>query len=166
MSLFSYKKRRDFKITAEPRAKITKGKKNIFVIQKHLSKRPHFDFRIQIRQNLKSWAVPKGMPKSTKERKLAILTEDHPIEYAQFEGTIPEGQYGAGKVLIWDSGIFENIKKDKNGKEIPLFKCFKNGQIEVFLHGKKTNSAFALIKYRDDKSWLLIKMKKKKDVKN
>jgi len=161
MTLLSYKKKRRFKITSEPKAKITKTKKDIFVVQKHLSKRPHFDFRIQIKNVLKSWAVPKGMPKSTKEKKLAILTEDHPVEYAKFEGTIPEGEYGAGKVMIWDSGTFENIKKDKKGKEIPLSKCFKNGHIEVFLNGKKLNCPFALVRFRDDKSWLLIKMKKK-----
>ncbi|EKE21246.1 MAG: hypothetical protein ACD_7C00303G0003, partial [uncultured bacterium] len=116
-----------------------------------------------INRSLKSWAVPKGMPKSTKDRKLAILTEDHPLKYAEFEGAIPEGQYGAGKVLIWDSGVFENIKKDKSGKIIPVNKCFKNGQIEIILHGKKLKCAFALVKYRDDKTWLLIKMKKKKN---
>lgn len=160
MSLARYKKRRDFKKTPEPKAKIVKGK-NIFVIQKHLSKRPHFDFRIQIKNTLKSWAVPKGMPKTTKEKKLAILTEDHPLKYAKFEGIIPEGEYGAGKVLIWDSGKYENIKMDKKGKEIPIYKCFKNGHIEIFLRGKKLNDSFALVKFRDDKTWLLIKMKKK-----
>lgn len=160
MTLLGCKKRRDFGKTPEPKAKITKGK-NIFVIQKHLSRRPHFDFRIQINRVLKSWAVPKGMPKSPGDRKLAILTEDHPLNYARFEGTIPEGQYGAGKVLIWDRGVFENIKKDGNGKIIPITRCFKNGRIDFFLHGKKTRCAFALIRYKDDKTWLLIKMKKK-----
>lgn len=162
MSLTTYRKRRDFRKTPEPKAKILKGN-NIFVIQKHLSKRPHFDFRIQIKRALKSWALPKGIPTKTNERKLAILTEDHPIEYAKFEGTIPQGEYGAGKVIIWDSGKFENIKKDKQGKEIPIYKSFKNGQIEIILHGKKLNSAFALIKFKDDKTWLLIKMKKRNE---
>jgi DNA ligase D-like protein (predicted 3'-phosphoesterase) len=160
MSLISYKKRRNFNKTTEPKAKIKKSKRNIFVIQKHLSKRPHFDFRIQINNTLKSWAVPKGLP-TADEKKMAILTEDHPLDYAKFEGTIPQGEYGAGKVLIWDSGEFENLKLDKKGKEIPINKSFKNGQIEVFLHGKRLNCAFALIRFKDDKSWLLIKMKKR-----
>lgn len=165
MSLIGYKKKRDFKKTLEPKPKILKNKNsvlknNVFVIQKHISKRPHFDFRIQINRVLKSWAVPKGMPKNG-ERKLAILTEDHPLEYAKFEGTIPEGEYGAGKVLIWDRGYFENIKKDKAGKKISIKKSFKNGQIEIILHGKRKNAAFALIRYKDDKTWLLIKIKKK-----
>lgn len=158
MSLVSYRKKRHFKKTPEPEGKIIK-EKNVFVIQKHLSKRPHFDFRIQIKRVLKSWAVPKGIPKNTKERKLAILTEDHPLEYAKFEGIIPEGEYGAGKVMIWDAGVFENLKKDKHGKEIPIYKCFTNGHVEIFLHGEKIKAPFALIKYKDDKTWLLIKMK-------
>jgi DNA ligase D-like protein (predicted 3'-phosphoesterase) len=162
-TLKSYKKKRNFKKTPEPKPKIKKTKKNIFVIQKHLSKRPHFDFRIQIRGALKSWAVPKGIPKSPKEKKLAMLTEDHPLDYANFEGTIPQGEYGAGKVMIWDKGIFENIKKDKKGKEIPILKCFKDGQIEIFLHGKKLDCPFALVRFKDEKSWLLIKMKQKKN---
>lgn len=162
-SLTSYRKKRNFTKTPEPKAKIKKSKKNIFVIQKHLSKRPHFDFRIQIKGALKSWAVPKGIPKNTSEKKLAMLTEDHPIEYSNFEGTIPKGEYGAGKITIWDKGTFENIKKDKKGKEIPISKCFQNGQIEIFLHGKKLNCPFALVRFRDEKSWLLIKMKKRKN---
>lgn len=167
MSLLSYKKKRDFTKTKEPKPKrlnkknnVLKNKNNIFVIQKHLSKRPHFDFRIQIGRVLKSFAVPKGLPKNN-EKKLAILTEDHPLEYAKFEGVIPQGEYGAGRVIIYDSGFFENIKKDKTGKIISINECFKKGQIEIVLHGKKINQAFALIRFKDDKSWLLIKMKKK-----
>lgn len=161
-SLKNYQKKRDFKKTPEPKASLkTTAKKNIFVIQKHFSKRLHFDFRIQIRGTLKSWAVPKGVPKKTSEKRLALLTEDHPLEYAKFEGTIPQGEYGAGKVIIYDSGTFENIKKDKSGKIVPIGKCFKNGQIEILLQGKKLKGAFALVKFRDDKTWLLIKMKKR-----
>ena len=161
-NLTNYKRKRDFKKTSEPKPGVKKTGKNIFVIQKHFSKRLHFDFRLQIGKTLKSWAVPKGIPKNTKEKKLAILTENHPLAYADFEGVIPSGQYGAGRVKIWDKGTFENLKKDKNGKEIPISKCFKNGQMEFVLHGKKNSSSFALIKFKDDKSWLLIKIKKKK----
>ncbi len=168
-SLQKYQKKRDFTKTPEPKASKIKRKKsddkNIFVIQEHFSKRKHFDFRIQISSSLRSWAIPKGIPKTTKDKRLAMLTENHPLEYAKFQGVIPKGQYGAGKVKIYDSGNFENIKKDKKGKIIPINKCFKNGQIEIFLHGKKINAAYALVRFRDEKRWLLIKMKNKKDAK-
>ncbi|NGX34633.1 MAG: hypothetical protein K1060chlam1_00986 [Candidatus Anoxychlamydiales bacterium] len=165
-SLQKYRKKRDFAKTSEPKEKVKKNKnskKNIFVIQEHFSKRKHFDFRIQISSSLRSWAVPKGIPKKTSDKRLAMLTENHPLEYAKFEGVIPKGEYGAGRVVIYDRGIFENIKKDKEGKIVSINKCFKNGQIEIFLHGKKINAAYALIRFRDEKTWLLIKMKKKKD---
>ncbi len=103
---------------------------------------------------LKSWAVPKGIPKKTAERRLAIETEDHPMEYAYFKGVIPEGQYGAGLVEIWDRGTFTNRK------ELPLKKCYSKGAIELDLKGKKLKGAYALIHFRE-KQWLLIKMKKK-----
>ena len=99
------------------------------------------------------------MSKNPKDKRLAILTEDHPMSYADFEGNIPKGQYGGGKVDIWDKGTFENIKVDKSGKEIPMKKCFKNGHIEIFLKGKKLKGKYALINFRD-KNWLLIKTKK------
>ena len=162
-SLSNYRKKRSFKKTSEPKGsskKISK-KEPIFVIQKHNATRLHYDFRIQIKGSLRSWAVPKGIPISMGVKRLAILTENHPLEYAKFEGVIPKGEYGAGTVEIWDSGTFENLKKDKNGKEIDISKCFKNGQIEFFLKGKKLNGPYALIRFKDEKSWLLLKMKKK-----
>ncbi|HEU64954.1 MAG: hypothetical protein KR126chlam4_00590 [Candidatus Anoxychlamydiales bacterium] len=164
-SLQKYKKKRDFSKTPEPKIQKSEAKtqKYIFVIQEHFSKRKHFDFRIQILSSLRSWAVPKGIPKNTKDKRLAILTENHPLEYAKFEGVIPKGEYGAGRVKIYDRGTFENIKKDKEGKIVAISKCFKNGQIEIFLHGKKINAAYALVRFRDDKTWLLIKMKKRKN---
>lgn len=171
-NLQKYRKKRDFTKTPEPKPKALKkvkakvkkiSKKNIFVIQEHFSKRKHFDFRIQISNSLRSWAVPKGIPKQTQDKRLAMLTENHPLQYAKFEGVIPEGQYGAGRVKIYDTGTFENIKKDKKGKIISINKCFKNGQIEIFLHGKKINAPYALIRFRDEKTWLLIKMKKRKE---
>jgi DNA ligase D-like protein (predicted 3'-phosphoesterase) len=162
-SLIAYRKKRHFDKTKEPKGYLEKHEKEaVFVIQKHLSKRVHFDFRIQIKNTLKSWAVPKGLPKTSNVKRLAMLTEDHPLEYANFEGTIPQGEYGAGEVIIFDKGTFDNIKKDKQDKEIPMNKCFKNGQIEIFLHGKKIQGAYALIRFKDERSWLLIKMKKRR----
>ncbi|MBN2479638.1 MAG: hypothetical protein JXA94_05370 [Parachlamydiales bacterium] len=163
-TLQTYRKKRDFLKTKEPKGKsfqkTKKVKKLIFVVQKHWAKNLHYDFRIQIGRSLRSWAVPKGMPKKNGDKRLAVLTENHPLEYAKFEGTIPEGQYGAGKVKIVDFGFFENIKKDKNKKEISLSKSFKSGQVEVFLKGSKIKGPYALIRYKDEKTWLLIKMKK------
>jgi DNA ligase D-like protein (predicted 3'-phosphoesterase) len=163
LSLKTYKKKRNFKISKEPlAAKPIKIKKNpIFVIQKHNATHLHYDFRIEINRVLKSWAVPKNIPKTSNIKRLAILTENHPMKYAKFEGVIPKGNYGAGTVKIVDSGTFENIKKDNQGKIIPIAKCFKLGQIEIHLKGKKINARYALIRFKNDKNWLIIKMKKK-----
>jgi hypothetical protein len=102
---------------------------------------------------LKSWAVPKGP--STTAKHLAMPTDDHPMDYAMFEGIIPEGNYGAGTVMVWDLGSYENIK-EKNGKPVSMDQCYKNGQIEIFLYGKKLYGAYALIK--TSRGWLLMKI--------
>lgn len=155
-SLSAYRKKRDFQKTTEPKGKKPSSKKYpIFVIQKHAASHLHYDFRIQIGSVLKSWAVPKGPSLSSKEKRLAILTEDHPLEYASFEGVIPEGEYGAGTVMIWDKGRYKNLK------EISMKQAFETGRIEIWLKGKKLEGGFALIKFRD-KNWLLIKMKDEK----
>lgn len=161
--LAAYKKKRDFKKTPEPSPKIKKTpqKKLIFVVQKHHATHLHYDFRIEMNGVLKSWAVPKGVPGKPGIRHLAINTEDHPMEYARFHGVIPEGEYGAGLVEIWDHGTFENIKKDKKtGDEISLKKSFELGSIELDLQGKVLKGPYALIHFKE-KEWLLIKMKKK-----
>lgn len=156
MSLIHYRKRRRFTETPEPRGSTPKtGKAPIFVVQKHYARALHFDLRLEIRGVLKSWAVPKGPPKKIGEKRLAVLTEDHPMEYAKFEGIIPEGQYGAGKVIIWDSGTFENLKTAS------LTKCFKDGVIEFRADGSRLKGAYALIHFKE-KNWLLIKVKLKK----
>jgi DNA ligase D-like protein (predicted 3'-phosphoesterase) len=164
-SLKEYRKKRDLKKSPEPySAKASKGKPtNIFVIQKHDASHLHYDFRLEIDGVLKSWAVPKGPSTDPHEKRLAVQTEDHPMEYATFEGVIPEGEYGAGPVIIWDNGTFDNIK-EKDGKIVPLSQSYKNGQIEVNLHGKKLQGGYALIhaSFGDEKrkkDWLLIKMK-------
>lgn len=151
--LEEYKKKRNFKKTPEPIIS-KKPKKIIFVVQKHDARRLHYDFRIQIKNVLKSWAVPEGVPKDG-EKKLAIETEDHPLSYAKFHGIIPEGNYGAGTVEIQDSGTFENLRK------ITLEESYKEGKIEILLKGKKFNGKYALINTKfnkNPKNWLLIKM--------
>lgn len=109
---------------------------------------------------LKSWVVPKGVSKLTRDKRLAIEVEDHSLSYAKFEGTIPKGQYGAGTVKIWDSGKYYNITEDDNGKSISIRKCLKEGHLEIWLEGDRYSGAYVLHRI-EEKQWLLIKMKKK-----
>ncbi len=163
-SLAQYNSQRDFTKTPEPKG--TQKQKHmtnpIFVIQKHQARHLHYDVRLEIDGVLKSWAVPKGPSTNPTIKRLAIPTEDHPLEYATFEGVIPEGQYGAGTVMVWDIGTYENIKYSK-GKPISMLDCYLNGHIEVFLHGKKLTGAYTLIHLEKSTykqgGWLLIKMR-------
>ena len=159
--LTTYRKRRDFKKTKEPSgsAKTTsRSKLPIFVIQKHAASHLHFDFRLQIGKVLVSWAVPKGPSIDPRIKRLAIMTEDHPLAYAKFEGTIPEGEYGGGTVMLWDKGTYRNIKKE-NGKLVPIKKCLNEGLVEIELKGKRLRGGFVLIRYRTgEKNWLLKKI--------
>lgn len=160
-SLSAYRKRRKFKGSPEPKGlkKTSKtsqtSRGSTFVVQKHHARTLHYDVRLQIGKVLKSWAVPKGPPKRIGVKHLAILTEDHPLEYASFEGEIPEGHYGAGKVEIWDKGTFENVKSDS------LATCFKNGVIEFKPSGKRLKGTYALVHFKE-KNWLMIKVKTKR----
>jgi DNA ligase D-like protein (predicted 3'-phosphoesterase) len=155
--LQKYQKKRDFLKTPEPRGNVKRGRrKSIFVVQQHEARSDHFDFRLEVENVLKSWAVPKGIPLKQAERHLAVETEDHPLEYATFEGRIPKGEYGAGKVKIWDTGHYRNIRG------IDIKESLKNGQIEVNLEGRKLKGNYALIRtsFNDNpKNWLLIKMR-------
>lgn len=156
MTLEKYKKKRKFSKTPEPKAKKKKSSKDpIFVIQKHDATNLHYDFRLEIDGVLKSWAVPKGPSINPEEKRLAIETEDHPMDYADFEGVIPEGQYGAGTVMVWDKGTFKNTT-EKNGKEITAKKAYDHGHISFELKGKKLKGGFALTNFKEDK-WLLVK---------
>ena len=157
--LLSYRKRRDLNDSSEPKGTVGKrSKKPIFVIQKHKATRLHYDFRLEIDGVLVSWAVPKGPSTDPRVKRLAIRTDDHPLDYAKFEGVIPDGHYGAGPVMVWDYGTYKNIKK-KNGKLVPMEQCLKNGQIEVWLEGKKLRGGYVLILLKKEKDqWLLKKM--------
>lgn len=161
MSLDEYQKKRNFSKTTEPsrQEEAKPSKTPIFVIQKHDASNLHYDFRLQINGVLKSWAVPKGVSTEIGVKRLAIQTEDHPLAYADFEGEIPEGEYGAGTVEIWDKGNFENLRLEK--EKISMQGSWKDGKIEIKLNGNKLSGNYALIQTEREqgKHWLIFKMK-------
>lgn len=150
MTLNQYQSKRNFNQTSEPKGEISKNNKKRFVVHKHQASHLHYDFRLEMEDVLKSWAIPKGIPEKPKIKHLAIKVEDHPIEYIDFEGEIPKGNYGAGKVEIWDKGTYGIIKQqvDKIGK-------IKSMQIE--LNGKKCKGKYILIYYKENQ-WLIQKI--------
>jgi len=129
-------------------------------VQQHDASTLHYDFRLEVDGVLKSWAVPKGPSTDPRERRLAIPTEDHPLDYADFEGVIPEGQYGAGTVVVWDRGTYENVT-EKDGEIRPMAEALKQGHALFRLDGEKISGGYALqrIETGEDESWLLVKMK-------
>jgi bifunctional non-homologous end joining protein LigD len=163
MSLHEYRQKRNFRETPEPRGGVRRsssGSVRMFLVQKHDASRLHYDFRLEINGVLASWAIPKGPSLSPADKRLAVRTEDHPIEYGDFEGVIPEGQYGAGTVMVWDRGTYET--SDGRSPEQQL----ANGEIKVVLHGQKLQGGFVLIRTgkgsadpAQEKSWLLIKQR-------
>lgn len=161
MALTLYNKKRNFKETSEPEGKLKKSASKLsFVIQRHKASRLHYDFRLELDGVLKSWAVPKGPSLNPKDKRLAMMVEDHPYDYKDFAGTIPEGNYGAGIVEIWDDGTYADI--ENSSREIAeknLRAGLKAGNLKFQLFGKKLKGEFALVKLKgkEDNSWLLIK---------
>lgn len=157
MGLQQYWKKRDFKITREPRGEVVaSGEQLRFYIQKHHARRLHYDFRLELEGTLKSWAVPKGPSLDPADKRLAVEVEDHPLDYGSFEGDIPPGQYGAGHVMLWDKGTWEAIGDPIEG--------YRRGSLKFHLHGHKLHGKWALVRMhgrqsKDDKqtNWLLIK---------
>src|SRR5437763_4331258 len=143
MALNEYKAKRNFSRTAEPEGKVVPREKHhlTFVIQKHDASHLHYDFRLEMEGVLKSWAVPKGFPVKRGDRRLAVEVEDHPLEYGGFEGTIPEGNYGAGTVMLWDRGTYTVSGED------PL-EALRGGKIHFWLKGKKLNGEWTLVRMR------------------
>jgi DNA ligase D-like protein (predicted 3'-phosphoesterase) len=162
-SLREYRRKRDFGRTSEPSGEegAKPAKLPRYVVQKHDASSLHYDFRLEIGGVLVSWAVPKGPSTDPAEKRLAMRTEDHPLEYAGFEGMIPEGEYGAGKVMVWDSGTYHNLTEEK-GRETPMAEALKKGHIAVWLKGKKLEGGYALTALGDGKKWLLVKMRDEK----
>ena len=161
MALTLYNKKRNFNETSEPTGKIKRSVSNLsFVIQRHKASRLHYDFRLELDGVLKSWAVPKGPSLNPKDKRLAMMVEDHPYDYKDFAGEIPEGNYGAGIVEIWDEGTYNDIDNSpKNVAEKKLRAGLKAGDLKFQLFGKKLKGEFALVKLKskEDNSWLLIK---------
>ncbi len=164
MSLIRYKEKRNFKSTSEPEGGKPKSNELIFVIQKHAASRLHYDFRLEMEGVLKSWAVPKGPSTDPATKRLAMMVEDHPYNYRDFEGTIPQGEYGGGTVIVWDQGTYEPIEKieGKKAQDKHLLKQLKAGSVKIIMHGKKVKGEWALVKTKqDENSWLLIKHRDK-----
>ncbi len=160
MSLSTYHKKRNFKETTEPKGGKTEKNAFRFVVQRHAASHLHYDFRLELGGVLKSWAVPKGPPVKTGERRLAVMTEDHPVDYIDFEGIIPKGNYGAGVVKVWDKGVFEVMgKNEKPLKEASVLAQLKKGELSFTLKGKKLKGDYAIVQMGDEKNWLLIRKK-------
>ena len=162
MDLEKYNEKRDFDKTNEPKGKTKKSVGKLrFVVQKHEASHLHYDFRLEIDGVLVSWAVPKGPSADPADRRLAVHVENHPMDYIDFEGTIPEGEYGGGTVMVWDTGTYhaegnENIKKDNSLMQ----KQIEDGSIKIVLEGTKLKGTWHLVKMKgDDKNWLLMKNK-------
>ena len=156
MGLESYHEKRRFQHTSEPRGKVESSPSgSLYIIQKHAASHLHYDLRLELDGVLKSWAVPKGPSLKAGEKRLAVQVEDHPIEYSSFEGIIPEGEYGAGTVMLWDRGAWEPEGDPREG--------FSKGDLKFKLHGEKLKGSWVLARMKgkpggnEGKNWLLIK---------
>jgi DNA ligase D-like protein (predicted 3'-phosphoesterase) len=153
-----YLAKRNFEVTSEPKGGTSPGSGPRFVVQKHDATRLHYDFRLEVGGVLVSWAVPRGPSFDPTVKRLAVMTEDHPMDYAGFEGHIPEGQYGGGPVIVWDAGIYHNLTTDRRGDVRPMPEGLDGGHVKVWLEGEKLQGAWALTR-TDDRNWLLVKVK-------
>lgn len=162
-----YSAKRTFTRTPEPPAKLAQARRGplMFVVQKHAARRLHYDFRLELDGVLKSWAVPKGPSLELGEKRLAVEVEDHPFDYASFEGVIPEKEYGAGNVIVWDCGVYSPDEGqaysfgDRDTAEERVRNELANGKLSFFLRGEKLKGSFALVRTSTDKQWLLLKHK-------
>ncbi|MBW5480941.1 DNA polymerase ligase N-terminal domain-containing protein [Streptomyces bambusae] len=163
-ALAEYHRRRDFSKTAEPRGgdSGSSGRPPSFVVQIHDATAMHFDFRLEVDGVLKSWAVPKGPSSDPHDKRLAMPTEDHPLEYREFEGEIAEGEYGAGTVIVWDEGTYRNLSADRRGSEVPFEQALADGHASFWLDGHKLHGGWSLTRFRPGsggqrEAWLLVK---------
>jgi DNA ligase D-like protein (predicted 3'-phosphoesterase) len=160
--LREYERKRHHGRTPEPSGRKRRGKRKAaeptFVVQKHDASTLHYDFRLEAGGVLKSWAVPKGPSLNPKDKRLAMPTEDHPLEYAEFEGVIPEAEYGGGTVIVWDTGTFRNLT-ESDGTEISVEDAVEKGHVTVWLDGKKLTGGYSLTRIGNGKEprWILVK---------
>src|SRR5512141_2705842 len=164
--LSAYSAKRTFQVTPEPAPTVVETKSGplMFVVQQHSARRLHYDFRLECDGVLKSWAVPKGPALDPNEKRLAVQTEDHPYDYASFEGVIPCGQYGAGEVIVWDCGVYSPDEgglwfDDREGAQARVRDGLDKGKLGIQLRGEKVKGSFALVRTKDRKQWLLLKHK-------
>src|SRR5690348_7403144 len=163
--LQEYAAKRTFAATPEPKPAVSAPASGplLFVVQQHSARRLHYDFRLECDGVLKSWAVPKGPALDPSEKRLAVQTEDHPYDYASFEGVIPPGQYGAGEVIVWDCGVYSpdeggvTLFHDRERAQREVREGLAKGKLSVQLRGEKLKGSFALVRTKDAKTWLLIK---------
>jgi DNA ligase D-like protein (predicted 3'-phosphoesterase) len=159
--LSEYRAKRDFDRTAEPSgttAVPSDGGPPRFVIQHHLASSEHYDFRLEADGVLLSWAVPKGPSTDPRDKRLAVRTEDHPLDYIDFEGTIPSGEYGGGAVIVWDVGTWEHLTTDDAGQPVSVADALANGHLSFRLAGEKLAGGFTLQRFRpEQEQWLLVK---------
>jgi DNA ligase D-like protein (predicted 3'-phosphoesterase) len=162
--LREYRGRRDFGRTAEPSGSAAPPPdRPRFVVQIHDARTMHFDFRLQVDDVLRSWSVPKGPSADPKDKRLAVPTEDHPLEYEEFEGVIPRGEYGGGTVIVWDRGTYEPLSHDRRGRPVDFAESLERGHATFRLHGSKLRGAYALTRFRSDRNgageeaWLLVR---------
>lgn len=158
--LADYRRKRDLDNTPEPAgAGHDPDRQPIFVVQHHRSSTEHYDVRLEVDGVLASWSVPKGPSTDPSEKRLAVRTEDHPLDYADFEGTIPEQEYGGGAVAVWDIGPYRNLTVE-DGRQVPVGKALEDGHVKVWLEGKKLQGGYAFVHARlggEDDNWLLVK---------
>ncbi|MFG1808031.1 DNA polymerase ligase N-terminal domain-containing protein [Streptomyces sp. NPDC049040] len=164
-TLSEYHRRRDFSQTREPEGRAERAEADrqpSFVVQIHDATTTHFDFRLEAEGVLKSWAVPKGPPGDPHAKRLAMPTEDHPLDYRDFEGTIAAGEYGAGAVIVWDEGTYLNLTADRRGRPIPVAEAVRRGHVSFRLDGHKLHGGYSLTRFRgsdtgDREAWLLVR---------
>lgn len=161
-SLREYRERRDPDLTPEPPGEAAPASERpIFVVQQHDASSMHWDLRLEDAGVLLSWAVPKGPSTDPREKRLAVRTEDHPLDYADFEGAIPESEYGGGNVIVWDIGPYRNLTTDRGGAEVAVADAVAAGHVKVWLEGEKLRGGYSLTHARiggSDDSWLLVKV--------
>lgn len=162
--LRDYRGKRDFGRTGEPRGRsASSGAEPRFVVQIHDASTMHFDFRLQVGDVLKSWSIPKGPSDDPQDKRLAVPTEDHPLEYEEFEGVIPAGEYGGGTVIVWDHGSYEPLSHDRKGRSVDFGESLERGHARFRLKGSKLRGEYALTRFRGgndgdtEEAWLLVK---------